>query len=72
MAKLLRCNEKKSENFNFQKISIFKKFQYKLFFHMFDFQLTTFPLICTTCPLKQSSPFFYEYMNGISQKGEAW
>ena len=54
---------------NIQKIWICKNI---IFFHMFDLQLIKFPPFCTACPLKQTFPIFYEYMNGIRQKGEAW
>jgi hypothetical protein len=59
--------KKISKIFKFQKISL-----HRFFFHMFDLQLGQLPPLCTAYPLKQSFPTFYEYMNGISQIGEAW
>ena len=58
--------KKISKILNFQKISL-----HYFFFHMFDLQLDQLPQLCPTHPFKQSFLVFCEYMNGISQNGEA-
>jgi hypothetical protein len=39
---------------------------------MFGIQLDQLPPLCSTHPFKESLLVFIEYMNGISQIGEAW
>ena len=46
--------------------------QHNFFFCMFDIQLGQLPPLCSAHPFKESLLVFIEYMNGISQNGEAW